>query len=39
LPPLDLLRNAGVDLSKPDPILAALEDFDATLSKLEALLQ
>ncbi len=37
-PPLDILRDAGVDLSRPDAIEAALELFAATLDELEALL-
>ncbi len=36
--PLDLLRRAGVDLTQPAPVQAALDDFDATLRELEALL-
>ena len=37
-PPLDLLRSAGVDLTKPDAITAALELFERTVVELEALL-
>jgi len=37
-PPLELLKGAGVDLTKPDAIAAALELFDRTLTELEALL-
>jgi len=37
-PPLELLKGAGVDLTKPDAIAAALELFDRTLSELEAIL-
>jgi len=37
-PPLELLRGAGVDLTKPDAIAAALELFDQTLTELEAIL-
>jgi len=36
--PLDLLRDAGVDLSKPDAIEAALERFDRTITELAKLL-
>jgi oligoendopeptidase F len=36
--PLDLLREAGVDLRRPDAIEAALRMFDETLAELEALL-
>ena len=37
-PPLDLLREAGVDLTQPDAIDAALVLFDETVTELEALL-
>ncbi len=37
-PPLDLLRGAGVDLTKPDAIAAALDLFDRTLTELEHIL-
>jgi len=37
-PPLDLLRDAGVDLTRPDAIEAALALFDETVTELEALL-
>ena len=37
-PPLDLLRKAGVDLTRPDAIEAALRTFDETLAELEELL-
>ena len=37
-PPLELLRRAGVDLSTPAPIEAAIADFDRTLTELESLL-
>jgi len=37
-PPLELLKDAGVDLTKPDAIAAALELFDRTLTELEAIL-
>jgi oligoendopeptidase F len=36
--PLDLLRGAGVDLSKPDAIEAALNRFDRTITELAKLL-
>ncbi len=38
-PPLDMLRDAGVDLSKPDPIDAAMAVFERTLTQLEELLE
>jgi oligoendopeptidase F len=38
IPPLDLLREAGVDLTRPDAIEAALRMFDETLTELEELL-
>ena len=37
-PPLDLLRDAGVDLTKPDAIEAAAKLLDDTLARMEALL-
>jgi oligoendopeptidase F len=37
-PPLELLLGAGVDLTKPVAIAAALELFDRTLTELEAIL-
>jgi len=37
-PPLDLLRGAGVDLSSPAPVEAALKLFDETVTELEKLL-
>jgi oligoendopeptidase F len=37
-PPLELLKGAGVDLTKPDAIAAALELFDRTVTELEELL-
>jgi len=37
-PPLELLSGAGVDLTKPDAISAALDLFDRTLTELEAIL-
>lgn len=37
-PPLDLLRKAGVDLTKPDAIEAALQSFAATVAEMEKLI-
>ncbi|MBN1335950.1 MAG: oligoendopeptidase F [Deltaproteobacteria bacterium] len=37
-PPLEILRGAGVDLTKADAIEAALRRFDQTVTELEALL-
>jgi oligoendopeptidase F len=37
--PLDLLRDAGVDLSKPDAIKSALQRFDRTVTELAGLLE
>lgn len=34
-----MLRDAGVDLSKPDPIEAAMAVFERTLGQLEGLLE
>ena len=36
-PPLEILKGAGVDLTTPAPIEAALKRFDATVTELEAL--
>ncbi len=36
--PLELLRDAGVDMATPDPIERAMDTFDALLTELEALL-
>ena len=38
-PPLDLLKKAGVDLTRPDAIEAALARFDRTITELAALLE
>ena len=37
-PPLDLLRDAGLDMTKPDAIKSALKLFDKTVDELSALL-
>jgi oligoendopeptidase F len=37
-PPLDLLRDAGVDLTKPDAIEGAAKLLDSTLAKMENLI-
>jgi oligoendopeptidase F len=37
-PPLELLKDAGVDLTKPDAVDAAARLFDATLAEMERLL-
>jgi len=36
--PLDLLRDAGVDLEKPEPVATALSHFGVLVEELEALL-
>jgi oligoendopeptidase F len=36
-PSIDLLRDAGVDMTSPAPIQAAMDRFDALLDELEAL--
>lgn len=36
--PLDLLRDAGVDLEKPEPVATALDHFGSLVSQLEGLL-
>ena len=38
MPPIDLLKLAGVDLSTPAPIHQALELFDQLIDQLDALL-
>lgn len=38
-PPLELLAGAGVDLTKPDAIAAAMKTFAATLDEVEKLLR
>jgi oligoendopeptidase F len=38
-PPLDLLRKAGVDLTSPQAISAALERFDRTITELAEILE
>lgn len=37
-PPLTLLQKAGVDLTKPDPIVAAMKTFQRTLDQLEEIM-
>ncbi|HEX72967.1 MAG TPA: oligoendopeptidase F [Candidatus Hydrogenedentes bacterium] len=37
--PLDLLRDAGVDLIRPEPITCALEHFSNLVEELDALVQ
>jgi oligoendopeptidase F len=37
-PPLDLLKTAGVDLTRPDAVQAALDRFERLLVELEGLL-
>jgi oligoendopeptidase F len=36
--PLELLREAGVDMEQPEPVNTALDQFDHLVSELEALL-
>ena len=36
--PLDLLRDAGVDLERPEPVNTALQRFDQLVDQLDALL-
>jgi len=35
--PLNILRKAGVDLESPEPVRAALAEFDATVTELTRL--
>jgi oligoendopeptidase F len=37
-PPLELLAGAGVDLTKPDALAAAMKTFEATLDEVERLM-
>lgn len=36
--PLDLLRDAGVDMEKPEPVITALEHFESLVEQLDELL-
>jgi oligoendopeptidase F len=36
--PLDLLRDAGVDMEKPEPVRTALEHFESLVNQLDELL-
>ncbi|MEM8629241.1 MAG: oligoendopeptidase F [Chlamydiota bacterium] len=36
--PLDLLQNAGVDMTKKEPIVSAMHHFESLVAKLQALL-
>lgn len=36
--PLDLLRDAGVDMSRPEPVAIALQTFDKLVAELDGLL-
>ena len=36
-PPLDILRNAGVDLETPAPIVAAMDMFERTVDEFDRL--
>ncbi|NOQ23060.1 MAG: oligoendopeptidase F [Candidatus Aegiribacteria sp.] len=38
-PPLELLKEAGVDLTTPEPVNAALQKMENTLEELEKILQ
>jgi oligoendopeptidase F len=37
-PPVELLKKAGVDLTKPDAIQAAMKEFERTLGEVEKLI-
>ena len=37
--PIEILQNAGVDLTNPDSILSALDVFDRSVDELSRLLQ
>jgi oligoendopeptidase F len=36
--PLDLLRGAGVDMEKPEPVAAALRRFEKLVNEMDRLL-
>ena len=36
--PIDVLKEAGVDMTSPDPILAVVKKMNALLDQMEALL-
>jgi oligoendopeptidase F len=36
--PLDLLRDAGVDMTRPEPVETALERFGALVKQLDELI-
>ncbi len=36
--PIDLLRDAGVDMTSPEPVQTALHEFESRVSKLEQML-
>jgi oligoendopeptidase F len=36
-PPIDILRNAGVDLETPAPIVAAMDMFERTVDEFDRL--
>ena len=38
VPPIDALKLAGIDMSKPEPIRAAMKVFKETLEKFKAAL-
>ena len=38
-PPLQLLKGAGVDLTKPDAITAAMKAFERTLAQVQGLIK
>jgi oligoendopeptidase F len=33
--PMEILKQAGVDLNKPEPVLAVIEQLDNLVDKLE----
>ena len=38
MPPIEALKLAGIDMSKPEPIRAAMNVFKETLEKFKAVL-
>ena len=35
--PIDVLKKAGVDMTKPETIIGALDEFERSLDEMEAL--
>lgn len=37
--PLDILKDAGIDLTRPETVAGALKLFDSLVSEMEALME